>query len=339
MELRQSTCLMVSAIIAQKTGDTILWFYYDGTGKRIAMQDGSTGAYYYYVYNNQYDVIALVDSNFNYVANYTYDSWGKLVSITGSNTEIGNLNPFRYRGYYYDSETGLYYLNSRYYNPEIGRFINADGYISTGQNTLGQNMFAYALNNPMRYFDLMGYDVYALYGRVSYGVGIESQYIEVVYYWDDAGNTACFTTEGVALSLEFNPSDYVCSASAAGGMYWIWGYDTIEEYLNAEFNLSVSGSAFHVEGTAIITEKGCVGAGVGVTTSSASISATGSNNPSKQTVQKKSPCPKGQHDFSERFYNDWTPSNVVRRVCYKCGFVVYYTYVPSPNGDQITNYY
>lgn len=69
---------------------------------------------------------------------------------------LGKDNPFRYRNYFYDSETGLYYLGSRYYNPATGRFVNADGYISTGQGILGNNMFAYALNNPVLYSDHSG---------------------------------------------------------------------------------------------------------------------------------------------------------------------------------------
>ena len=66
------------------------------------------------------------------------------------------LNPIRYRGYFYDTETGFYYLNSRYYDPEIGRFINADGYVSTGQSFLGYNMFAYCNNNPVNLVDTSG---------------------------------------------------------------------------------------------------------------------------------------------------------------------------------------
>ncbi|MBO4309182.1 MAG: RHS repeat-associated core domain-containing protein [Clostridia bacterium] len=86
---------------------------------------------------------------------YKYDAWGN-VSTTISH--LGNwweasLNPFRYRGYYYDTETGFYYLNSRYYNPEWGRFINADGYVSTGTGLLGYNMYAYCNNNPVMYVD------------------------------------------------------------------------------------------------------------------------------------------------------------------------------------------
>ena len=69
---------------------------------------------------------------------------------------IANVNPIRYRGYYYDTETGLYYVSSRYYDPEIGRWINADGYISTGQGLLSTNMFAYCENNPVNKFDPTG---------------------------------------------------------------------------------------------------------------------------------------------------------------------------------------
>ena len=78
------------------------------------------------------------------MASYTYDAWGNFTatySNGGENNEIIQNNPFLYRGYYYDYETGFYYLNSRYYDPVTGMFINADGYVSTGQGILGHNMF------------------------------------------------------------------------------------------------------------------------------------------------------------------------------------------------------
>jgi len=86
------------------------------------------------------------------VVEYTYDTWGKVVDIAGSTT-LGESNPFRYRGYYWDSEIGMYYLNSRYYDPVTGRFINADGLLSTGQGVLGYNMYAYCLYNPINFSD------------------------------------------------------------------------------------------------------------------------------------------------------------------------------------------
>ena len=91
------------------------------------------------------------------VVQYTYDAWGKILTTTGSMAStLGVHNPLRYRGYVYDTETGLYYLQSRYYDPQMGRFINADALVSTGQGILGNNMFAYCLNDPVNYCDPTG---------------------------------------------------------------------------------------------------------------------------------------------------------------------------------------
>ena len=91
------------------------------------------------------------------VVEYIYDAWGKLISTTGTlATTLGADNPFRYRGYYYDTETGLYYLATRYYDPEVCRFIFADVYMSTGQGVLGGNMWAYCGNNPVNRYDIDG---------------------------------------------------------------------------------------------------------------------------------------------------------------------------------------
>ena len=89
---------------------------------------------------------------------YTYDAWGRPLSTTGSQAgTIGVQNPLRYRGYYYDTETGFYYLNSRHYDPVVGRFVNADGHISdVGGNVVGNNMFAYCFNNPVNLVDQLG---------------------------------------------------------------------------------------------------------------------------------------------------------------------------------------
>ena len=145
-----------STVLAQKTGNNTVWYYYDCNGTREALEYG--GQVYYYLYNAQGDVMALYDNDLNIVAEYTYDSWGRVLSITGSLAEtVGKANPFRYRGYYYDSETELYYLNSRYYDPETGRWINADDQLAgVGGEALGYNLFAYCKNNPVNMSDHSG---------------------------------------------------------------------------------------------------------------------------------------------------------------------------------------
>lgn len=100
------------------------------------------------------------------IVTYTYDAWGKLLERT--NTQLADYNPLRYRGYVYDFETGLYYLQSRYYNPEWGRFINADGLVSTGQGFVGNNMFAYCNNNAINSSDPDGFCQRILWGFIKF---------------------------------------------------------------------------------------------------------------------------------------------------------------------------
>ena len=136
-------------------GTDILHFVYDAGGTQVALI--YNGSVYYYLTTLQGDTFAIADSDGTIVVEYIYDAWGKILSITGSMAStLGVLNPLRYRGYVYDHETGLYYLQSRYYNPEWGRFLNADAFVSTGQGLLGNNMFAYCLNNPIAYKDVTG---------------------------------------------------------------------------------------------------------------------------------------------------------------------------------------
>ena len=150
-----------SVLISQVTGSNKLLFSYDANGNAVAVN--YNGTYYYYVRNGQNDVIRLIDGSNNTVVEYTYDSWGKLLSCTGSlASTLGAQNPFRYRGYVYDTETGLYYLQTRYYDPETARFINADIYVSTGQGVLGNNMYLYCLNNPISMHDSEGMFALAL---------------------------------------------------------------------------------------------------------------------------------------------------------------------------------
>ena len=149
-------------LYGEYTGSHRLLYMFDEAGTRYSfLYNGST---YYYVFNGQGDVIGITDGYGNMLARYTYDAWGKPLTITdgagndvsGNASHIANVNPFRYRGYYYDKESGLYYLQSRYYDPVVGRFINADG-IGGKVGELGShNIFAYCENNPIHRFDPIG---------------------------------------------------------------------------------------------------------------------------------------------------------------------------------------
>ena len=128
-----------------------LRFSYDANGKVVAVN--YNGNYYYYLRNAQSDIVKLIDKTGETVVEYRYDSWGKLLSTSGSlASTLGKNNPFRYRGYVYDEETEFYYVQSRYYNPEIGRWINADttDVLSLPYYHPGQyNLFSYCNNNPV----------------------------------------------------------------------------------------------------------------------------------------------------------------------------------------------
>ena len=147
-------------IRTNNTLTAVLDFIYDESGKPFALKystNGTSFQTYYYVLNLQGDVVKLIHyiPGFEYesVATYEYDAWGNIVSSSG---RLAEINPLRYRGYYYDNETGFYYLQSRYYDPANRRFISADSYQSTGQGFVGTNMFAYCNNSPVFLVDSYG---------------------------------------------------------------------------------------------------------------------------------------------------------------------------------------
>ena len=149
----------------------IMIFSYDAQGRPFAVKystnNGGSYITYFYALNQQGDVVKIFrslpsrDSNGNLIglteavyATYTYDAWGNILSQSGS---MASANPLRYRGYYYDTETGFYYLQSRYYDPATRRFINADVYNSTdSSDAVSCNMFAYCGNNPTSRSDETG---------------------------------------------------------------------------------------------------------------------------------------------------------------------------------------
>ena len=137
-------------------GDYSMHFFYDGQSRPQQVEftdntkDDNKTSIYTYVHNLQGDIVGIVDADGNKVVEYTYDAWGKLlVCDCVKALMLGFMNPFRYRGYVYDEETGLYYLRSRYYNPVWGRFINADVLLGKIGSVISHNIFAYCKNSPI----------------------------------------------------------------------------------------------------------------------------------------------------------------------------------------------
>ena len=170
-------------------GSNRMHFTYDSLGPASVTYNGTT---YLYVKNAQGDVVQIVDGNGNTVVTYIYDAWGNMLYHYGSHVDdIGKYNPFRYRGYVYDTETGLYYLNSRYYNPTWGRFVNADTaavvVASPDKANWDKNLFAYCDNNPISRKDDGGEFWETVFDVISLGVSVVEVCINPSDPWAWAG--------------------------------------------------------------------------------------------------------------------------------------------------------
>ena len=198
-------------LLSEKTDGRIIWYCYDSQANLISVT--IRGITYFYVRNVQGDIIALVDADGKVVVKYTYDSWGKVVAVTGELADtVGVQNPFRYKGYYYDNETGMYYLKSRYYDAEIKRFICADGYFSTGVGKHDCNMFLYCNNNPIMNVDVNGYSfisfvkksisfVKDIVGAVSKGISISGGSAVAIATSDGPSPVMDFVAAGIVLGF------------------------------------------------------------------------------------------------------------------------------------------
>lgn len=218
----------LSGLVTRQTGDgKTIDFVYDENNQPLAMKYNNT--LYYYVLNAQGDVVRIVDSSRNTVASYTYDPWGKIISSSGT---LADINPLRYRGYYYDSETGFYYLQSRYYDPEIGRFINADSYASTdATGLLSTNMFTYCENDPVNKsdpsgeaFSLITIAVGATVGALVNAAGTALSNVAAGKDWNDGIGLALLSGAvfGAVSTISMNPAARLAIsavASAAESVY------------------------------------------------------------------------------------------------------------------------
>ena len=221
-------------LIALVKGNDTLLFYYDSDGSATSFS--YNGTMYFYVKNLQGDVVRIIDLSGTEVASYVYDAWGNIKDTKGEPT-IREINPIRYRGYVYDEETGLYYLQSRYYDPFAGRFLNADDaeFIGKTGTALSGNIFAYCENNPISNTDENGHWLVRLFcgvaGAVVFGtvanifcriLGVSS----TVRRWITAG----FSLLGGILGAVFGPS--LLAKFAPKALSWI---KSVEKAMNKKF--------------------------------------------------------------------------------------------------------
>ncbi|MDE6020433.1 MAG: RHS repeat-associated core domain-containing protein, partial [Ruminococcus sp.] len=222
-------------LMYEKRGTTEFYYYYNSLGQLAGIKYIQNGTEYmvYAICNMRGDVEDLYWGNGNLVCHYTYDSWGNIISVTDINgneitdtNHIGLMNPFRYRGYYYDSEIGMYYLQSRYYNPQVGRFLNADGYISTGQGVLDYNMFAYCGNSPVNRTDSTGHSwvaallVASIVGVCAVGLsGCSAKQSKPSNYVENKSTKQNCYSYAFNLPQAANPGDYSVSKSNPDYMY------------------------------------------------------------------------------------------------------------------------
>ena len=223
-------------LMHETRGEKVFDYCYDANGQLYAVSykaNSSTDAVtYYYAHNWRGDITSIYDGDGNMVAKYEYDAWGNVLTVTNSNNSeitdpnhIANLNPFRYRSYYYDSESGFYYLMSRYYDPVTHRFLNADGYFQSGNGILDTNMNAYCRNNPINCADYSGNSVFSfsLFGSASFFLG---GYGSLNFVFDSNGGTAIQCTY-----IDYSENTYLgaISASAGASLNFIWDADTVED--------------------------------------------------------------------------------------------------------------
>ena len=222
-------------------------FLYDEDGALVGFNNETKT--YIYTRNAQGDIISITDtSNGNTVAQYTYDSWGNVLTATGVMAEV---NPFRYRGYYYDSETGLYALQSRYYDPQTGRFLNLDDFDTlavTPEELTDKNLYAYCDNNPIMRVDRGG----EFWGAIARFVGgVVAQYVG-----DVIGNVIEGKTGWDILKPTSSVGDYLAAGvtalipgtgigSALGRSVVTEGIKCVEESLNGE-NFDLGKSALRI---------------------------------------------------------------------------------------------
>ena len=199
-------------------------FYYDHTGVMGMKYNGNI---YFYRKNAQGDIIGLVDSNGDLIVSYVYDAWGNhrvkagtvdISNLAVYNAHVGNVNPFRYRGYYFDTETGFYYLPARYYDPATGRFISQDDHAYLDPETInGLNLYAYCLNNPVMCFDPTGHMPEWVMWTIG-GVLLAASIALTIFTAGAAAGTIAASIHAIALGATISGLTSAAIGTVAGGL-------------------------------------------------------------------------------------------------------------------------
>ena len=208
-------------LMYETRGDAKFYYSYDANGilynVRYTLTDGGTEYSYYYTHNSRGDIVGIYNGAGELKAHYEYDALGNVISITDNNgnaitnlNHIGNLNPFRYRGYYQDTETGLYYLMSRYYDAVTHRFINADGYFQSGTAILDGNTFAYCGNNPVSRADTGGDSWFSDIAATVVESALTA--MAVIYPWmgSNSSTSVSHTSETKLINSDYAPVNFRC---------------------------------------------------------------------------------------------------------------------------------
>ena len=177
----------------------VMHFFYDTQSRPAKVS--FNGTIYTYIHNLQGDVVGLIDNSGALVVEYRYGAWGNPLATTGSlAATLGKRNPFRYRGYIYDEETGLYYLRNRYYAPAIGRFLIADLDLGDQKELLHHNGFTYCRNAPILFVDMDGFGCFlagiAIIGAV---IGVATQLVSNLINGEDWKNNLVGAAVGGAV--------------------------------------------------------------------------------------------------------------------------------------------